>query len=343
MIEAFQPSRWLRNRHLQSFLASSGLRRRLLKRRSPAALDNATSVLLDCGQGVRLQGWHSVQQSEAPAAGVVVLFHGWEGSADSTYLVDASNELLGAGFDVFRLNFRDHGDTHHLNKGVFHSCLIDEVVAAVAQLGQKLGGGPMFLAGFSLGGNFALRVANRARESGTALEHTVAVSPVISPAAGLKAIEEAGLWYQAYFMRKWRRSLHRKHSLFPDRYDAALWQQQTGLRELTRRLVESLTDFDTVEDYLDGYSIVGDRLAEMPVPVTIVTSADDPVIPEADFHRLKLAPQTELVIHPHGGHCGFVDSFGGSSWIATYLVRRFKQAARDRSASSATSGETIAC
>ena len=326
MTEAFRPGALLRNPHLQSFLASSHWRRRLIKRRNPAVFNQATEVLLDCGDGVRLQGWHSAQTRGPSKPGLVVLLHGWEGSTNSTYLLDAASGLFAAGFDVFRLNFRDHGDTHHLNEGIFHSCLIAEVIAAVAKIGLTLARGPLLLAGFSLGGNFALRVARQAAKDDLELTHTVAVSPVISPAAGLKAIEDAGLWYQSYFMRKWRRSLRTKQSLFPNLYDAELWQQQSGLRELTKRLVESLTDFSTVDDYLDGYSIVGDRLTELATPATIVTSADDPVIPVADFHQLKLAPQTELLIQPHGGHCGFVENFWGSSWISAYLVRRFKQA-----------------
>ena len=35
------------------------------------------------------------------------------------------------GYDVVRLNLRDHGDSHHLNPEIFHSCRIAEVVGAV--------------------------------------------------------------------------------------------------------------------------------------------------------------------------------------------------------------------
>ena len=66
--------------------------------------------------------------------------------------------LFAAGFDVFRLNFRDHGDTHHLNPGLFHSCRLEEVVHALADLQDRLQARRWCLAGFSLGGNFSLRV-----------------------------------------------------------------------------------------------------------------------------------------------------------------------------------------
>ena len=40
------------------------------------------------------------------------------------------------GFDVVRLNLRDHGETHHLNRDLFHSCRLPEVVGAVRALQQ---------------------------------------------------------------------------------------------------------------------------------------------------------------------------------------------------------------
>ena len=49
--------------------------------------------------------------------GLALLLHGWEGSAESSYMRLTAAQLLARGFDVFRLNFRDHGDSHHLNEG----------------------------------------------------------------------------------------------------------------------------------------------------------------------------------------------------------------------------------
>src|SRR5262249_3966752 len=129
----FRPPRALRNAHVQSVLASSFLRRWL--RRGPRASLERTAAehILDCGHGVRLQGFHSPQNLAARARALVVLLHGWEGSSQSTYMGHTAARLLGAGCDVFRLNFRDHGATHHLNRELFHSCRIDEVVGAVAE------------------------------------------------------------------------------------------------------------------------------------------------------------------------------------------------------------------
>ena len=111
----YRPPRWLRNPHLQSVLGSSALRRRRGLR--ALAISGAVTAehIVDGGEGVRLQGFLSQMPGREPR-GLVLLLHGWEGSADSSYMRLTAAQLLARGFDVFRLNFRDHGDTHHLNE-----------------------------------------------------------------------------------------------------------------------------------------------------------------------------------------------------------------------------------
>lgn len=319
----FRPHPLLRNPHLQSVLASSGLRRLLAQRRRARIEGPAEAVLLDCGDGVRLLGLHTRQRLLAQPRGLAVLLHGWEGSSQSTYLVHTGARLLDEGFDVFRLNLRDHGDTHHLNAELFHSCRIDEVVGALSAIAERWPIRPLLLAGYSLGGNFSLRVALRAPAAGLPLARAVAICPVISPAAGLAAIERSPWFYEAYFLRKWRASLLRKARAFPGSFDFSDWQPQQGIRALTRKLVERYTDFDSLERYLDGYSIAGDRLAALQVPASILTAADDPIIPVEDFRSLQLSPLARLEIAPHGGHCGFLPGLRGRSYAEDFIASEF--------------------
>jgi predicted alpha/beta-fold hydrolase len=318
----FRPPRLLRNPHVQSLLASSGLRRMLVKRRGGDIETRAVEHILDCGEGVRLQGFHTAQCVLPAARGVVVLLHGWEGSARSNYVLNTGARLLDEGFDVFRLNFRDHGETHHLNREIFHSCRIDEVVNAVREVAQRFRPRAFAIAGFSLGGNFALRVALRAPATRIALDYVLAVCPVVNPASVLFSLEGGPLFYERYFQRKWRRSLRAKQALFPDAELFSGDDFKSGLRELTRSLVLRHTDFGSLENYLNGYSIAGDKLAALRVPATILTSADDPVIPISDFRTLKLPPQAELDIAPRGGHCGFILDFSLRSFTEDYIAER---------------------
>ena len=318
----FTPSRWLANPHLQSILASSALRRLALRRARQAIERRSVEHVLDCGHGVRLQGFLARQERREHAHGLVVLLHGWEGSVQSSYVVGTGARLLDDGFDVFRLNFRDHGDTHHLNRELFHSCRIDEVVAAVRAVRGAFAAAPVAVAGFSLGGNFALRVGLRAPD---AVRYALAVCPVVSPAAGLFGLEEGPWIYQRYFLHKWRESLRRKRALFPEVDWFSADDLSADLRGLTRALVLRHTDFGSLEAYLDGYSIAGDRLRPLAMPATILTAADDPVIPVADFRALQLPPQVELDIAAHGGHCGFILDASLRSFTADYIAQRMRR------------------
>lgn len=319
----FAPPRWLRNPHLQTILASAGLGGRTLVRDSLLLERQTRAEILELDGDVRLQGFHTAQRALPERLGLVMLLHGWEGHARSSYVVAVAACLVRAGYDVFRLNFRDHGDSHGLNAEPFHSCRLEEVVAAAARVFARPGPGLHAIAGFSLGGNFALRVAGAAPARAIALDYALAVCPVIDPAAGLHRLERARL-YHAYFMHKWRASLRRKQSLFPTRTVIASQELRLSMRELTRALVMRHTDFASLEAYLDGYSVAGDRLAGLRVPATILAAADDPLIPVADFRALRLPDCVELDIAPHGGHCAFLGGWRSRGFLQEYLLARLQ-------------------
>lgn len=325
---SFRPRWWLRGQHRQSVLPSLPLRRVAIERQARPVRAASRERRVDCGEGVVLQAFHarpSRPRVEGPPV-LAVLLHGWEGSVQSSYLLVSAGRLLAAGFDVFRLHFRDHGDTHHLNEGLFHSCRIDEVVGAVRAVQQRYTPRRTVLAGFSLGGNFALRVALRAPAAGIQIAHAFAVCPPLDPAASLRQIEIAPWMYERYFIAKWVESLKRKQALFPQRYDFAAWLKKPTLRDLTARMVAGYTDYPSLEDYFNGYSIAGDRLSGLSVPATIVTSNDDPVIPVGDYHGLRLPGCAEMILTDHGGHCGFIEDWRLKSWIEDLLVDRLVRA-----------------
>ena len=273
----------------------------------------AREVILRPFGEVCLQGFYS-PQSRRPVRGVVMLLHGWEGSANSAYVLRTGEFLYRHGFSVFRLNYRDHGDTHALNPGLFYAVLLDEVFGAVQQVAQYERELPFYLAGFSMGGNFALRVARKCADHPIAnLRHVLSVSPVLDPARSTQAIDQSPL-LRAYFRRKWARSLRRKQACFPSLYDFENVLRLATLSEMTEALIQRYSDYATSADYFRGYAVLGDALADVNVALTILTAQDDPIIPVRDFFDLKLSPSTELSVQRYGGHNGFLESLGGRAW-----------------------------
>ena len=318
---AFLPPAWLRSPHLQSVLSSSPLRAIRARRRLHAIDATHAPVLLDVGHGVRLQGVHSARRGVEPR-GLVVLLHGWEGSVDSNYMRLTAARLLESGFAVFRLNFRDHGDTHHLNEGIFHSNRIDEIVDAVRAIAARWPASPLFAAGYSLGGNFALRLALRARSHGLPLQRVVAVCPLLDPARTMDAMETGLPIYLRYFERKWRHSLARKRTLFPQAHGFADEVLNLRLRALTEWMVLRHTDFATLDEYWDGYSLAGDRLRMLPIAADILMAADDPVIPLREFEQVAGFPNVQVELAAHGGHCGFIENAALDGYAERWVARR---------------------
>lgn len=319
----FRPPRHLRNSYIQSILGSSKIRS---LGRNPM-VETEQEMILDAGEGVRLQGFYS-PQTDGESKGLVIMLSGWEGSSRSTYMLCTGRYFYRNGYSIFRLNFRDHGETHHLNEGLFYGTLLDEVFESVRQAAGLESGLPTFLVGFSMGGNFALRVARKCSTDRIEnLMHVAAISPGLNPTTATDAIDTDWI-FKMYFLRKWRRSLRKKEVMFPHTYNfSELWALRT-CKEMTDWMVENYSDFKNTNEYFQGYTLTDGALKDIAVPTTMITSEDDPLVGIEDFNRLKLNDLTELIIHCYGGHNGFILRFPFSSWYEQKLVEIFDRKSR---------------
>ena len=252
-----------------------------------------------------------------------MLLHGWEGSVNSAYILGTGKFLYNHGFSVFRLNYRDHGETHHLNPGLFYAILLDEVFGAVQQVAEYEKELPFYLAGFSMGGNFALRITRKCAEIPIQnLSHVMSVSPVLDPEKSTYAIDDVSL-LRKYFRKKWLRSLQKKQQHFPELYDFSDVFALESIMDMTELMIERYSDYESASDYFSHYAVLNDALIEVPVPTTIITAKDDPIIPVDDFHNLELNSLTDLIIHRYGGHNGFLETLSGRAWYEKKIIELF--------------------
>ena len=322
ILPIFTPPQWCANPHLQSIVPTLRLRRSIVSRRAATLIRHSEPHTLDCGDGVRLLG-HLASQTRAGRAAardLVVLIHGWEGNADSLYVLSLGSYLYERGCDVFRLNLRDHGPSHHLNEGVFHSCLLDEVIGAIRDVQRRFAPPRLSVAGFSLGGNFALRVAAHGPQQGLDLTRAIGVCPVLRPHSTLAVLDRFFI-YREYFLRAWKRSLEHKQALFPKRYRFENVLEQTSIARMTELMLEHYSEFRSLEDYFDGYALTGTRLANLKVPAHLLIALDDPIIPADDLERVARSPYLEVIVSSTGGHCGFMDSWSTESWADRQVAR----------------------
>lgn len=305
---SFSPRFFLKNQHIQSVLASA----HFLTPFHHALLSNASDIIIDTSQKSKLLASVTPAQN---SRGLVVIIHGWEGSSSSAYVLAAGSFFYKLGYSICRLNLRDHGESHHLNEGLFHGALLDETFEAVSHVAAEMGDLPVFVIGYSLGANFALRIAiQHARTPIKNLRGVFAVSPPLDPYKTTLAIDEGHTFYRKYFLKKWKRSLRIKQGLFPDKYDFDKMLRSDSCIDLTADIMTYYPEFPSYRDYFKLYTLNADSFRDLNVPVTIFISCDDPVIPADDFQALSGNDFLTVSIQKYGGHCGFIDFFPYRRW-----------------------------
>ena len=306
--KSFKPSFFFRNTHFQSIMASSRLRLHY----NNIMVRKAIKMVVKTSTGSRLLSFYSAHPS---SRGVIILIHGWEGSSSSSYMLSTGDFFYRLGFSVCRLNLRDHGDSHHLNEELFHGALLHETFEAVNHLSCLSGDAPVYLLGFSLGGNFALRIAmQHARKPIANLKHVFAVSPPLDPYKSTLAIDNGYALYRVYFLKKWKRSLIKKQHLFPDKYDFRDMLKSKTCLELTEKIMPYYHDMATYRDYFNTYTLKNDAFQNLNIPVRIFIAKDDPVIPQEDYQHLQENDFFKISRQRFGGHCGFIDLFPVRCW-----------------------------
>ena len=307
----FVPPRALRSAHVQTLLGSRG-RGYWVTKRAAGLLAASRQEIITCSDGIKLEAWVSAQPGVAPT---VVLIHGWLGDADSGYVRSAGAELWARGFSVVRLNLRDHGDTAHLNQELYNAARTREVVEAVTIIRDQHATGSCGVAGFSLGGNFALRVA---RELGIA---TIAICPAMNPATTMRQIDLGWAGYRWFFVRKWQNAMRRKQLAHPNhyRFDKAL--RLSTVSAMTDFFIREYSDYASTEDYFAAYTLTGSELDQC--QATVVYAEDDPVIPADSFRNLPSS--LDVTALRHGGHCAFIHTPWQPTWSDRFLADRFTQ------------------
>jgi predicted alpha/beta-fold hydrolase len=304
----FKPHLLARNTHFQTTYSSM--------RPYPTTINaKAQPMTLNLAHNTRLLGYYT-PAPRPPARGLVLMLHGWLGSSNGQYILAVTDLLHHLNYATFRLNFRDHGDTHPLNSGVFRSDRIDEVVDAARVVAQLEPECPLHIFGVSLGGNFALRVAWRhSLEPFPNLGQTIAICPVLDPYRSTVVMDKTPM-YLWYFRRRWRNAFHKKQRQFPERYDFSREIAAPTCMEMTEQFMRCNGPYPDAMTYFQTYTITTTMMARLASPVVMLTAADDPVIPVSDFYRFEgLSPWLTVNIQRYGGHVGFIDLFPLRYWI----------------------------
>lgn len=252
---------------------------------------------------------HCRWQPEPGNSPTIVAWHGIEGSSDSVYMLEIAQKAFRAGFNVLRMNLRNCGNTDHLTDAIYHGGLTEDLRAVVEELINQDRLTRIFILGFSLSGNMALKLAGEYCDSAPKeIVATVAVSPSVDLNASANAINLRSNWiYQRDFVKRLKRRVKVKAKLYPHIYDASNVHLVRTLREFDDRYTAPAHGFLGVDDYYFKASAlrVIDRIR---LPTLIIHAQDDPFIPFAPLRDPLVTgnPKILLLAPEHGGHVAFI-------------------------------------
>lgn len=301
----FRPPRWLRNRHLQTILASMpwAYARFPTIRREILQLPDGDETAVD---------W--LVQDEPPPrnAPLLLVLHGLEGSARSSYARMLMTRAEQLGWHCCVMHFRDCGDYSNRLPRRYHAGETNDVRFFLSQLESSEEFGPVAAVGYSLGGNVLLKYLGEAADT-TPLKAACAVCVPLNLYVCAEALNrDFSRVYQAYLLKRMKNALRRKFNPHTAAFDWDKAMAAVTFGEFDDVVTAPLHGFSGMSDYYDRASAIG-FLRSIERPTLIVNAIDDPfmtpdVIPATDM----LSEHITFEVSQHGGHVAFID--GGTPW-----------------------------
>jgi predicted alpha/beta-fold hydrolase len=297
----YEPAPLLRNGHCMTIFSWG-------RPRSFPRLPAPSDRFFEVAEDTRVLA-HCYWQDDRAARPVLLALHGLEGSSHAHYMRGMADKAFAAGFSVVLLNQRNCGGTEEHAPGLYHSGLTADAGHVIREIVRVDGVGRIVVAGYSLGGNLALKLAG---EYGGApppeLRGVAAVSPVIELEACVRALERRqNLVYEWNFVRGLKARMRRKARWHPERYSLDPLRTIRTVRQFDEVYTAPHFGFAGASDYYHRASAmrVVDRIR---LPALIITAEDDPFVPVMPFRdpRLTGNPHIRLLVTRYGGHCGFI-------------------------------------
>ena len=307
----FKPARWLKHRHLQTIYPSLPWAYR--------EWPELRREILDLPDGdVTAVDWVTETDGLPATSPLLVILHGLESSAQSTYARMLMRTAADLGWHCCVMHFRDCGDYTNLLPRRYHAGETNDLRYFLNQLEASERFGPIAAAGYSLGGNVLLKYLGESADA-TPLRAACAVCVPLDLYLCADALNNGfSKVYQRYLLKNMKRSLARKF----DRHTAAFnWERAmaaTTFADFDDAVTAPLHGFDGMNDYYDRCSSKH-FLDAIERPTLIINALDDPfmtpgVIPHAD----RLSDAVTLEVSEHGGHVGFIE--GGPPWRPRYYL-----------------------
>lgn len=266
--------------------------------------------------------WMIAADDLPDAAPILIILHGLEGSADSSYARMLMEAACERGWRSCVLHFRDCGDYRNRLPRRYHAGETNDLRHFLNQLELKRANspnpGPILAVGYSLGGNVLLKYLGESQDE-TPLAGAAAVCVPLDLHVCAEALNTGfSKRYQTHLLKRMKSSIAQKF----DKHTAAFnWENAMNAKtfaEFDDFVTAPLHGFAGKNDYYDRCSAIN-FLRTIERPTLIINALDDPfmtpdVIPDPN----SLSESVSMEISDAGGHVGFIS--GGTPWRPTFYL-----------------------
>jgi uncharacterized protein len=256
-----------------------------------------------------------LMQSQYPherPRGHVVMVHGLEGSGQAGYMRSLSSAALRAGFAAHRFHMRTCGGTEGLANTLYHAGLTSDLQHVLRDFHDQ-GHTPVFLVGFSLGGNVVLKLAGEIGKKENPLVRGVcAVSAPLDLACSSRRIAHPeNRLYERRFVRRMATRL-----AATGRYHERDFAGLRSVTEIDDRITAPSFGFGDAANYYRTQSAL-EYVANISVPTFLIHSKDDTLAPfqSCESAAVRSNPHITLLATEHGGHLGFLGRRPHRFWL----------------------------
>src|SRR5690554_423566 len=259
---------------------------------------------------------------------LLVIFHGLEGSAKSSYADQLMQEALQHGWHAVVMHFRSCSGRPNRMARAYHSGDTADPRFLIQYLAREFVGKPLFAAGFSLGGNMLVKLLAQSPElpivAATAVSAPLALAP-----SSLRINQGWSRVYRNHLLDRLKQQTLAK-------LEAGIF---TDILPITERSLLTVRDFPGFDNLitapLHGFHSADDYyqqcsglqfLGNIQSPLLIVHAKDDPFTCKASIpDRNLLSPQVHYELHQRGGHVGFIEKRNGKAqpWLPSRLFHWF--------------------